>query len=288
MILTLIGMLLLFCAVMLLFSLIVSSLVELLQKMRHWRQKNLRLGLTALSYKITSYAEQHLTLNQAEENICWQRNLADVYHQLLTPMIQNNGHSFFQSLGFEYARSDISLQELQQVTLIYVKKNVALSYDVERDLKNEISLSFARLELEMKGRYRRKTHASALLFSFILSFVMQLNAFSLLETGYKQSLESSAEVNFQTLVAECKLSKDFKDVEIACLTNHLIQAQVIELTIFAKGAHYYYPLKDGSLDWKILLSRLVGMFVCIIFISLGAPFWFERLKSIYSLQEKIK
>lgn len=282
MILTLIGMLLLFCAVMLLLSLIVSSLVELLQKAFNWRHSTLKLGVTALSFHVSRYLTEYCNLPSKFCSRTVQHDLETRYFMLLEPLIR--GHRF---KWLNYARTQVSLDELHKVTVSYLKQNAELTYLAERELKEQLNLIFSRLEIEMKAHYRRQTHSSALVFSFIVACSLQLNAFTLLEVGFKQSSEINSP-KLKTLETQCTPSKSLTEVETLCFAEYLLHLGVIKPSLFPYGSQYYYPVDKGEVQWLLLFSRIVGLLVCIILISLGAPFWFERLKSIYSLQAKLK
>lgn len=282
MIFTLIGMLLLFCTAMLLLSLIVSSLVELLQKILRWRYTILKVAMTALSQHASLNIKRQFELAQSDNVNTVQRDLEKIYHALLQPLI---AEEWFR--GFKYVRTHVSLDELHKATITYVKQSIDLPYNAERSLKEELGLIFSRLEIEMKERYRRKTHVSALLVALLVSFCLQLNAFVLIENGIKKGTDFN-QATLKMLATECKLSKEIQDVEITCLANQLFESQVIKPMLFPHGSHYYYPTNNEKVDWKLLFSRLVGMLACIILMSLGAPFWFERLKNIYSVHSKLK
>lgn len=60
---------------------------------------------------------------------------------------------------------------------------------------------------------------------------------------------------------------------------------LLQLSVFPHGKGFYLDLDQG---FKVLLGNYFGVFISGILISLGAPFWFNNLKMLFSIREKIK
>lgn len=279
MIFQIIGMLIVFCAVMLLMSLIVSSCVQLIQKLANWRQKNLILGLQSLSQYVE--AQVHEWEGEKAHSLSnLHQSLQDAFLQQLTPVI-GGSHRWLS-----YRRSEITVAELTSQIEAVLLHNGVNNKQGTAELCQKAGHYFSRIEVEMRFRFRRLTHISVLFFTVILVVLFQLDAIEIIEKGMNLTAPQQ-QVLSQTIQETCSIASS-EDQQLLCLANALMQSNMISFTVLPDGIEYYVPISHGQLDFLTLISRLFGLLCSVVLISLGSPFWFERLKSIFVLKEGLK
>lgn len=84
---------------------------------------------------------------------------------------------------------------------------------------------------------------------------------------YKQLLDEKATARMEEL-------REIQQGAEAQLTDYGI-------TLWRQGAGFYYNSEQSDIRW----DRLFGVLVTAILLSLGAPFWFERLRDVVQLRD---
>ena len=279
MIFQIIGMLFILCATMLLMSLIVSSGVQIIQKSASWRQKNLHLGLKALS----EYSAAQISLVDKGNCINQEIIQADI-HSALIDLLQPTIKSSLPMLSFQ--RSEICFTEIQQVIDGVLIRHIDLSESAKKELFTTLAMYFSRIEVEMRFRFRRLTHLSALVCASLLVLLLQLDMILLIENGTR--LDITQHNQLANNVRDTCLVAKTTEQQLGCLSQALVNADVLTLGLWPHGWDYFLPIENQQFAWLTFLNRLLGMICSIVLISLGAPFWFERLKSIFVIKEAIK
>lgn len=283
MLLDILGILIAFCSVMLMFSLVVTAFIQFLQNNLKWRTAHLKLGLTALAehiFKINNNWVSKDTLNIA-------------LLELMKPTIKANRSGLFYQLFRNYERGHINEEEIKAVlTNLHQQSDCNTKPDLDA-LLNEIDRFFARIETEMSSHFTRKTHFWSFIVAGFFVVLFQLDTFAVLnkvsqDKVYRDNLVNHAQQQVAKSNGNCRTLIKFENIQ-SCLMTEQKNAALYGFTLLPKGEGHFY--KTGAAHnhktiWQ-LLSFWMGMIISTIFISLGAPFWFNRIKTLIQLKDKL-
>ncbi|NVK42728.1 MAG: ABC transporter permease [Oceanospirillaceae bacterium] len=262
MLMDILGIVIGFMAIMLLFSLLVTALVHGTQASLNLRFKNLQSALTQF-FKDMDFVEYHITkvlLDKIE-----RRYPNGLYATALPLNIPGN----------KIKMTSIGQQEL--ITIINNTKDISL--EQKEQLKLKVLEHFDALEEFMSQRFKQWMHQISILVAFMICFVFQLNCFALLDKlNYDSAFRHQANLVTEQLQSQPPTIKELTETPISEIQPSL-QALQFEITP-ESWPNYYFSLQFSS------LSHWLGIIFSSILISLGAPFWFNRLKDVASLRDK--
>ena len=283
MLLDILGILIAFCSVMLMFSLVVTAFIQFLQNNLKWRTAHLKLGLTAL-------AEHIYKMNTS--CVC-ERDLNTSLINLMQPTIKANRNGLFYQLFRNYERGYINDEEIKAVlTNLHQQSDCNTKPDLTA-LLEEVDRYFSRIETEMSSHFTRKTHFWSFIVAGVFVVMFQLDTFDVLnkisqDKTYRDNLISQAQQQSKVFNSKCSDLTRFIDIQ-SCLESQKSTAALDGFTILPKGEAHFYKMGEihnHKTVWQ-LLSFWVGMIISTIFISLGAPFWFNRIKTLIQLKDKL-
>ncbi|SFC32488.1 hypothetical protein [Pseudoalteromonas denitrificans] len=285
MLLDILGILIAFCSVMLMFSLIVTAFIQFLQNNLKWRTRHLKLGLDALAVYIY---EAHCKNNWVSQEI-----LSETFVDLMKPKIKANRAGLFYQLFRNYERAHVGHDEIKfALTKLHQQSDNQIKPELKL-LLQEIDAFFVRIETEMSSHFARKTHFWSFMIAAVFVILFQLDTFSVLakvsqDQAYREHL-------IKNVQQEIKAQKTICDGVITsvkfqqCLTQTEQKLALYDFTLLPKGEAHYYKVGETHHHktlWQ-LISFWIGMVISTIFISLGAPFWFNRIKTLIQLKDKL-
>lgn len=283
MLLDILGILIAFCSVMLMFSLVVTAFIQFLQNNLKWRTAHLKLGLTALATHIFKINNSWVS----------QSSLNDSLLDLMRPTIKANRGGLFYQLFRNYERGHINDEEIKAVLTNLHQQSVCNTKPDLDALLNEADRFFARIETEMSSHFTRKTHFWSFIVAGIFVILFQLDTFSVLnkvsqDKAYRDSLVNQAQQQINKPYEDCRVLTQFENIQ-SCLISHQKNAALYGFTLLPKGESHFYKTGEQQSHKTIwqLLSFWIGMMISTIFISLGAPFWFNRIKTLIQLKDKL-
>lgn len=290
MLMDILGIVIGFCSIMLIFSLLVTALVHGTQASLNMRVRNMRNVIAAFMDQF-SEIDTKSVLDKIDRRI----------PNNINPLIVPHGGKLFSR---QIKLSSISKKELMCITEDLLGDASA----VRNKVNKEIERSFDYLEEVMAQRFKQWMHQLSILTAFVITFVFQLNTFELIselnrDTALRnQAMAYGASIQ-NTGLSEGKSNEDRQQ----SITN--IQEQMISLRfeMFEHGWPYYfgslakqepYPistesthemksLNDSTPSLGEVLQNWFGVICSAIFISLGAPFWFNSLKNVLDLRDKL-
>lgn len=259
MLMDMLGILTGFIAIMLLFSLLVTALVQGAQAALDLRFKNLKSVidhfLKGMSTLEANVAEK--IMDQLEK-----RFTSGLLATALPLNISSN----------RLKVTNIGKQELVDI----INSTPGVELDQKEQLRNKISDHFDTVEEIMRQRFKQWMHQISIAIAFLICFTFQLNCFQLLS-----QLNEDAAMRYQaiTLAHELSNSDELPEKSETQLQSKL-HALDFKITPHAWKA-YYFSLNIES------LTHWLGVIFSSILVSLGAPFWFNRLKDMASLRDQL-
>jgi len=252
------GIMIGFASIMLLFSLLVSALVHGAQATLNLRLRNMK-DIIGAFFKHTDQVDDEIykLLNEKLQ----QRTPNQVYSTVLP----------INLLGNRLELTRVSKQEL--IDMVYSIAD--MGHEAKEKLKEKIEKDFSTLEEVMIQRFKQWMHQISIGMAFVICFVFQLNCFDLLnklnnDTAYRQQAIQMGQVH----------TPDSPHAN----NSEQLQGQLSALSFNItpnKWTEYYATAQVSS------LTNWIGIIFSTILISLGAPFWFNRLKDMASLRDKL-
>jgi len=252
------GILIGFIGIMLLFSLLITALVHGAQAALQLRFKNMKTVINAFFDHIDILDEPCKT------------QLAD----------KLNGRSpislYATALPLDILGNRLKLSSIGKKELIAIVQSIAgMLPEHTAKIEKEIHEHFDTVEEIMSQRFKQWMHQLSIILAFVICFVFQLNCFSLLDKLNQDSLYRQQAM---------QISQDLNLGDAAEQSQTQIEHNLIALNFAIEPATWYdYYL---SLDVSSLFNWL-GIIFSSILISLGAPFWFNRLRDVVSLRDKL-
>ncbi len=276
MLMDILGIVIGFCSIMLIFSLLVTALV-------HGTQASLNLRVRNLRNVIKSFMDQFPDIDTQAVLEKIDRRIPDNLNPLVLP---NGGKLFNHHLKL----SVISKKELMQIT----EQLMQDCNEARNHIQKEIERSFDYLEELMAQRFKQWMHQLAIGIAFLIAFAFQLNTFDLIS-----NLNRETALRNQALVyAEQANTQDVASLQAnANIESVSDQLVAFRFVLLEQGWDYYFgaAVSDdatkenaaASYTWLQLLQNWLGVICSAIFISLGAPFWFNSLKNVLNLRDKL-
>lgn len=247
-----------FCVVFLLLGLLVTCLVQAIQNVANWRAKLLKKGLNQLARHLVA------TQNSGDENA-----LAHLLQQLTEPQLPQSSYlpkAFLAQINY------LSIADINRQVVAYFSALNPLESQEKATLEAESARYFARLETEMSLSFRAKTHLASFVCAALLAFSFQINVFTLAENAVAHT------------VSETPIS--FIGEHQAATRPHF--------SLLPHGIAYFYKVStqapqksDAHPSFSALLSAWLGVIFAAIFISLGAPFWYQKIHSLLTLKAEL-
>lgn len=164
----------------------------------------------------------------------------------------------------------VSLTEIRHQVNLYFATIGELDSAHQAQLSAECARYFARLETEMTLSFRAKTHLTSFICAAILAFSFQINVFSL---------------------ADNAINANLGDTPVSLFKQQQVRTQ---FTLLPHGVEYFYKIANQTerghfshASFAALISAWLGMFFATIFISLGAPFWYQKIHSLLTLRAQL-
>lgn len=248
-----------FIAIMLLFSLLITALVHGAQAALNLRFKNLKVVLTQF-FKNMDFVEYKVT------------------NAVLT-QIENQFPSglYATALPLNIPGNRLKLTSIGQQELITIISNIRdVSIEEKEQMKKKVQEHFQTLEVIMSQRFKQWMHQISIVLAFVMCFVFQLNCFSLLSQLNHDSVFRQQSLYLADQLTTTELPNH--------VSNDAVQAQLVALEFEItpeQWPEYYFSLHIST------LSNWLGIIFSSILISLGAPFWFNRLKDMASLRDNL-
>lgn len=254
MLMDILGILIGFIGIMLLFSLLITAVVHGAQAALQLRFKNMKSVINAFFDHIDVLDEPCKT------------QLAD----------KLNGRSdvtlYATALPLDILGNRLKLSSIGKKELIAIVQSIAgMIPEHTKRIENEINEHFDTLEEIMSQRFKQWMHQLSIILAFVICFVFQLNCFSLLDKLNQDSLYRQ-----QAMQISQDLTTDSNPEQ---LENKLM---ALSFNIQPDTWYNYYL----SLEVSSIFNWL-GIIFSSILISLGAPFWFNRLRDVVSLRDKL-
>ena len=261
MLMDILGIMIGFASIMLLFSLLVSALVHGAQAALNLRLRNMK-GIIGAFFKHCDQVDENI--HQLLNDKLAQRTPDQVYSTVLPVNL----------LGNRLELTRVSKQEL--IDMVYSIAD--MTSDAKECVKEKIEKDFNTLEEVMMQRFKQWMHQISIGLAFVICFAFQLNCFDLLT---KLNQDSTYRQQATQLVQALPIdSQDMsKSVNQEQLQGGL---SALNFSIEPKRWKDYYATASIS-----SLTHWLGIIFSAILISLGAPFWFNRLKDIASLRDQL-
>ena len=273
-----------FATVMLVFSIAITSLVQATQGLLRWRARNLQNGLAKIMKSVQDEGSQ----DDAWENAISLLN--NSYGALVNTKIPAAGLlSRFFGPQVSWMDPDELDRELRR------QKEIGLN-DAQA---TEISEKFRKAQGTMRKLFLRRMRMATILWAFVIAFYYQLSTPDLLrDFSMDPDLRDRIATQGETLAAaDTASSAQNGDDDEAGNTPALPG-----VTATADGTTPYFQLQPWSESWGFYYEKdaptdawyagfqgknIVGVLMTVLLLSLGAPFWFDMLKSVVSLRDTL-
>jgi hypothetical protein len=261
---TLIGLVVILLSV----SLIVMILTQALASLLNLRGTKLKRGLQVLfensNGKLVEYAE-------------------DISHKILShPLISDKGNGGLSSTirNAELINILNVLAETKNDWAIHLKDELA-------EVESHINIWFDKTMDRVSQGYMNNTRIFTVVFSLIIAFSFHLNFFhAFKQISQNAELRGSLVVHSNSLLKmdeEARLAKISGKDEVEKLKQLLAQATTLKTELDNTGFSLI-PDDYKNLNYSPLSQDFWGMLMMAALMSLGAPFWFNALKTMSSLR----
>jgi hypothetical protein len=288
-----------FAAILLLVSLAVTALVQTVTTMLGWRGRNLVNGVMAilnqLDPKMTPYCARQIaaavlrqpliaraeggraTVLQREEltSILLElaaglepggKSLDEVARSILKKSLENNGIANPAEVLQNFALTSLKLEAIRPDLPSAARRNLALATEATSQFVAVIHHWFDETMDRVTHRFTRRTRLFTVVIAALVTAGMQLDAFDLLKR---------LSVDTVTRGALNAMAGSFDKLPAADLQ------QVAELRKLAESGYAVMP-ENWAKEWSP--SKIPGMVLSVILLSLGAPFWYDALKDLVGLR----
>ncbi len=268
MIMDVLGIVIAFCSIMLLFSLLVTSINQALQKTLHFRYRHLQLGMRELI--------EHLTTN-----------IPTVPKEIINDSIETLINGSKISLAVRKKAAYISEEEILDSIDSTIKNHTDIvSKSALKQLQTEISDIFPKIEFLMQQRFQNFMELLSIAIALVICLCFQINTFDLLK---ELSNDTQKREEYIT-IAEKHIGIDEKTQTPSNETPSLYN-----FTFLPEGMHYFLgerktqQTQENTSPINLLnfLFNWFGMAVSAVLISLGAPFWFNNLKTLFKIRDQL-
>lgn len=286
MLMDILGIVIGFCSIMLIFSLLVTALV-------HGTQATLNMRVRNMRNVIASFMDQFPDIDTQAVLEKIDQRIPNNINPLVVP---TGGKLFSQHIKLAF----ISKKELMSIT----EEILHDANDARNHLHKEIERSFKYLEEVMAQRFKQWMHQLAIAIAFALAFVFQLNTFDLIKDLNRDTALRNQAATYAGKIENTNIEGEEANKEIDLISTQL---SAMDFQLFSEGWAYYMgdsiesvaavpesttkaePLVTSSPSYTLLelLQNWMGVICSAIFISLGAPFWFNSLKNVLHMRDKL-
>lgn len=305
MIMDVLGILIAFSSIMLLFSLLVTSINQAVQNTVKLRYKQLQSGMDEL---VAYLGESSKEINT--------HILASYINKTLTgSKIEKQAKKIAAYVSKEEVQEKINQAISEHVST----ENAAIA---RLKINNALDHYFPKFEFVMQHRFQRYMEIMSVVVAFIICVSFQINTFDLLKklsenpeirqeyvlaaetmvaplpltpatTTLSPTLPSALSSALPSTTDSDTLTRDelrqaIKENQQA-ITQQLDSIALYNFTLVPNGFYYYFGELEKPFTFSFLtfLSNWIGMIISAIFISLGAPFWFKNLKTLFKIRDEL-
>lgn len=265
MLMDILGILIGFASIMLLFSLLVTAIVHGIQTFFSLRLKNLKKVLITFLKQVDYLDASQLNALIADMD----RRAPDQLFATAFPL----------KLSVNKVQlSNIGLDEFKHI----INNCKGLTLEEREQLCHKVDYYFSTLESIMRQRFTQWMHQLSIITAFVLCFLFQVNCFQLLsdlnnDSYYRKQLNMTAQ---QLLRQPAPKPAD----EYEANEQPVIPTQLMSLNFEVQPEQW----QDYYASWKAkTLLNWLGLVFSTILISLGAPFWYNRLKDVMSWRDRL-
>ncbi len=258
------GVLMAFVTVMLIFSIAVTSLVQATQGLFRWRARNLQNALAKIIEDESNDAEPWKTairlLNNADGSLLASNFDAD----------SRMARFFGPQLSW------MSPEELERELS---KSNDR--FDLEQ--KARIAARFRRAQDTMRKIFLRRMRIGTLFWAIVVAFYYQLSTPQLLNEFSENPAAQQAAIDTGNAVLGEGASDAGKDEG---------PVSYFRLAPWRDQWAFYYVADEESEGLAVIADvrwdNIVGMLITVLLLCMGAPFWFDMLKTVASLRDTLE
>ena len=279
------GVLTAFITVMLIFSIAVTSLVQATQGLLRWRARNLQNSLA----KILGSALGEGHGRNTREDAIAILNEADA--ALINTKLDPKG---MVSRFFGPQLSWMEPDELDRELL--KQRKLGLTYEQ----KTDVSQKFRRSHHVMRKVFLRRVRLATIGWAFVIAVYYQISAPALLEElSADPQLVAQLEEQGRDMLQHAD-EGDPDDETKGAAEEGVASRAFFQLQPWQDGWCFFYHSKKadpeckaaatdppGSWFERMQWSNIIGMLITVSLLSLGAPFWFDMLKSVVNLKDTI-
>ncbi len=161
-------------------------------------------------------------------------------------------------------------------------------------LTGHVNQWFDAMMDRVSQRFATHTRAWTVLFSVLIAFALQLDAFKLLT-----QLSSDSELRARLVTSADALTKKAEEMRVTTTTNEMAVADDAALRQLTNAAGDFNSILNDKLKFQLVpdpypqpfydywtpgWSHFWGIVASAALLSLGAPFWFNMLQSLSSLR----
>jgi len=276
MLLDILGILIAFASTMLLFSLIVTSTGHFIQ------------GAVEKRYQVLADQLQQLCAQLGDKLPHTASQLREVITEVL------DEHTLDGRLVKKLAY--VSKEEIKAKVL---KKSAALEMDVVTEELATFDELFPKVEVVMLQKFKQWMNAVSITLALLLSVAFHLNSFDIWRNiSIDPKLREAYTALGQSQLHTVPKNSTGEDQEIDEQGNGIPvlpesfkqQRQTVEASMALYDFHLFQKTETSywvSGQPRRSLENLVGILLSTLLISLGAPFWFDALKNLFKLRDKL-
>lgn len=246
-----------------------SAVREILANLMSYRAKNLEAWLMAtFDEKLGSGILKHklidgLTTVNKKASYYPSRVFVNALLDLVNSEDGKGETYTIESVKEKIEASDLLPSEFKRTLLQSISESKG---ELER-FKNDLGNWFDQAMLRISGIYKKHTQKALLLISFVVVFIFNVDSIALSKYFHDNPAQRKAMVEkIDRLVTD-----SFADMESYQLPLGW------ETEVFPR-----HKSSSGKLIW--ILSKISGLFLSTLLISIGAPFWYDVLNKLVRLR----
>ncbi len=271
-----IGIFIAFATLMLLYSIVVTSLVQATQAILRLRGRNLWRGLT----RILKDERTDLTEDPS-------RNAFKVLSESAPAVFKvvHNPNSFFERvLGpgvtwLDAGQLRAALESSKE------KRKIGFT---EEQISNIVS-KFGRSEKASRKRFQFWTRMLSIAWAAFIAVYFQLSTPDLLNRLSSSEAARAQLINIAENVTKEEKKKAGEEVNQGQLEADSMKAKSMFYLEPGRDTKFLYHKKGEGADaeWVVEWDDLAGVIITVLLLVLGAPFWFNMLKSVVNLRDAL-
>jgi len=258
------GMAIGFTTIMLLLSLAITALVQAIQNFLSLRRHNLACGVESVLK----------TVFAKEDDPPLEISRSEINDKILRPPLENVG---VRHPKITWIENDQLIKGVRRAT-------EALSYQLTPDDEHRIEEEFENIKPYLRKRFSTWVRYISTTCALLVTLILQVDSLDLIR---RLSTDPNARLQMETAAAglvddlsETVVPDDSleHDPEIAIRLDRLKEygdeAALFDIRPLSQGWDYYKNF-----------GHILGMLLTVVFLTFGAPFWFERLRGLINLRE---